>query len=1857
MQEVISVKGARHNNLKNVDFELPLNKFTVVTGVSGSGKSSLAFETLYAEGQRRYTETFSPYTRQFLDRLDKPEVDHISGIPPAIAIGQTNAIRTSRSTVGTMTEISEHLKLLFPRMAKLYSPTTGDEIKPWTADEIHDHLYKKYKDETLTLTFPVSFPKKTTWKEICDFVTAQGYRRVWIDREAIKLEGKTPPALTKLKKQSCDEFSLQLIQDRTTLTKANSPRISEGLLKALELGKGVVYAQVASKQETFTTRYHDPVDNVDYAAPTPSLFSFNSPVGACPDCKGFGRVITIDYELALPDRSLAVEDGVVKPFQTEANAECQEDLERACKAKKINTRIAFDKLPKAHQRFIIEGDPKAKDAKGNWISGKWYGVKGFFDWLESRTYKMHVRVLLARYRAYRECPTCKGSRFRDHIHLWKLNQEDGKTGLTLAEINETPLKDLSPFFDKVHCKDESDEILLEQLRSRLRYLNQVGLGYLTLNRTSRTLSGGEVQRVNLTTCLGSSLVGTLFVLDEPSIGLHSRDVHALIGVLRSLQKRGNTVVVVEHDENMMRHADHLLELGPRSGAYGGELTFEGNLEKLLKDKKSLTGQYLAGSKFISIPEQRRPIHQGKKKQTDFLEFHEITKNNLDELSIDLPLRRLVGITGVSGSGKSTLAYEGIFKGISTELRRAVEEPARIKAIKGITLIDDVILVDQTPLTKTPRSTPLLYLGVYDAVRELYAMSEDAMSAGLNAPYFSFNSGNGRCERCQGTGYEKIEMQFLSDIFVRCPACEGKRFKKFVLQVRYRGLNIHELLETPVDQAIEFFRKEVEPEHNKEERLRNKIADGLELLAQVGLGYLSLGQPLNQLSGGESQRLKLITHIREAASATQDGKTRLFILDEPTTGLHFDDIRVLTGVLQKMVDLGHSVVVIEHNLDVIKSVDWVLDLGPEAGVDGGQLIGSGTPEEIAANPKSHTGAYLKPLLWETSTDELPPAPWKLSEKEQTKSEKLLADASQIQIHGARHHNLKNINVNIPLQKMVVLTGLSGSGKSSLAFDLLFSEGQRRYLDCLNTYARNFIEQLERPDVDSITGIPPTVAIEQRTTSGGAKSTVATVTEIYHFLRLLYARLGQQHDPDTGEVAIQQSADEIEARLRKQLKDGELSLLAPLVKGRKGVYKEIAAWAQRKGFPYLRVDGKWIEPEKFKALDRYKEHDIDLVVGNIDSKSKQLSVLIQQALAYGKGTLYAVDNHSRESIYSTQLYCPGTGRSFEELDPRLFSFNSPHGWCEECQGYGTVLAVKADGDTEAEREMSLELAREGMEDTEKEVCPACNGARLNEVARAVTFKGKSITEINAMTVKELEAFMKKVKLKGRAAQIARDILPEIRQRLHFLNQVGLGYLTMDRSAPTLSGGEAQRIRLAAQLGSNLQGVLYVLDEPTIGLHPRDNEELLGMLRELHNRGNSLIIVEHDEDTMRQADHVIDLGPGAGRHGGTIMAEGSWDEISTNTQSITKLLVGEPFIHPERGERRKIPQRSHPSLKIEGADANNLKDIKIDLPLRRLVCLSGVSGSGKSTLMREVLEPAAKGFLKRGKNKDVPKGPWKTLECDEKFDKVIEVDQMPIGKTSRSSVATYTGLMDLLRQLFASTNEAKMRGLTPAHFSYNSGDGRCPACSGQGTIKVEMNFLPPVYVPCEQCHGKRYTDLVLGIKWKDKSIADILEMQVGDALELFESQPRIHTILEALHECGLDYLALGQTSPTLSGGEAQRLKLVTELSAARISERHSRMKNPQARNIHHLYLLEEPTVGLHLADVKRLIDIMHKLVDAGHSVVVIEHHLDVIAEADYLMDIGPEAGVAGGQVVAQGTPEQVAKSKKSHTGRFLKTLLPSG
>lgn len=1030
----IRLRGVRHHNLKNFDLDLPIGKLIVVTGLSGSGKSSLAFDTLFAEGQRRYIETFSPYARQFFDRMDKPQVDRIEGIPPAIAIEQRNAVKTTRSTVGTMTELTDYMKLLWPHLATLHCRKCGEPVRKesprdvWSTECGTRSAESRTRAELL-ITFDLPLSEKLSVGESLTLVANQGYQRLLVNGAVMRIEDAlSQPAFRT------PHSALTVVQDRLKLAPENRARFTEACEQAFHFGKGKLTVfeinsrGLPSNPRLFSNRYHCAACDIDYREPTPAIFSFNHPLGACPACRGFGRTITIDYNRTIPDRTKSLAGGAVKPWQVGHGLESQRDLARMCKARGIPMNLPFAKLSPEQQRLVIEGDPDyGKDDEHEWPRA-WYGVKGYFRWLESKAYKMHVRVLLSRYRAYTTCPDCHGKRLQSESLLYKLNE------LTLSDFYQLPVRDALAFVAKMvgrgvstapssangaarrsedtapyPSRSDSSAVLalndalpqrknfrdigagcsnetlpandplrfaLQEVQARLHYLDQVGLGYLTLDRPTRSLSGGETERVNLTTCLGTRLVNTLYVLDEPSVGLHPRDTARLVSIVKQLRDVGNTVVVVEHEPAVMRAADHIVDLGPGHGESGGQIVYAGPFDGILTDEYSLTGQYLSGRKQIEPP-ALRPVNS----RTPKLCVENANVNNLKNISIEIPLNRFVCLTGVSGSGKTTLTREVLYPLLQEKLNANLQitESTSDEAdsesesaicnpqsaiVSGSESLGEVVLVDQSSLGRTPRSNPIVYIGAFEPIREIFAMSEAAKQQGLNASAFSFNSAQGHCEKCRGAGFEKIEMQFLSDVFVKCPQCNGRRYRDHILGVKVQSptskvqsqpWSIADLLDATIDEVIAFL------SGLPESRQCRRALAGMKLLQDVGLGYLRAGQPINTLSGGESQRLKLVSHLAESAVTNHEPRTtnkpKLFIFDEPTTGLHFDDVRVLVDVFQRLVDNGHSLLVIEHNLELIRCADWLIDLGPDGGDQGGEVVALGTPDQVAGNKRSFTGLAL------------------------------------------------------------------------------------------------------------------------------------------------------------------------------------------------------------------------------------------------------------------------------------------------------------------------------------------------------------------------------------------------------------------------------------------------------------------------------------------------------------------------------------------------------------------------------------------------------------------------------------------------------------------------------------------------------------------------------------------------------------------------------------------------------------------------------------------------------------------------------------------------------------------------------------
>ncbi len=1960
----IEVRGAREHNLQNVSISLPRNQLIVFTGVSGSGKSSMAFDTLYAEGQRRYLESLSSYARQFIGQLPKPNVDYIGGLSPAISISQKSTGANPRSTVGTITEIYDFLRVLYARVGIGFCPKCDVPIASQTRDQIVARLQDLAESEEYLILAPVVRGQKGEYRELFESLQRQGYARARIDGEVLRLSDA--PQLQRQQKHH-----IEVVISRFSPRATSRAKIADAVNESLKVGENtliVIPWQEKDDKETadaeaaadereqaeedvelvssiarrkkklandliMSSEYACPTCGLSSLPPTPQLLSFNSPTGMCGICEGLGRQFTFSPDLIVPDATRSIRRGAIEllggwndlgRWQRHQLMSVSESIEKEYglqTGESITT--PWQELPEEVKREWLYGTGE-RHITFTWRGGSRpmkYG--GNFEGLIQQLLEQYrnakspsARKRFEKYMERRNCDACGGTRLNLQARQLRLESafrpEKSNAWLNLPQLCRLPIDKCLRFLSELKLGELEQRIASEALReicNRLQFLLNVGLDYLSLDRTAPTLSGGESQRIRLASQIGSGLVGVLYVLDEPSIGLHPRDNDRLIDSLKALRDQGNTLLVVEHDEDTMRAADLILDFGPGPGVRGGEIVSLGDLAGLAENQNSLTGQFLSGKLKIPFPEVRR--HGNEK----CIRVRGATHNNLKNIDVDIPLGKLVCVTGVSGSGKSSLINEVVVPVLRRQLHAAEDVPGEHKSLEGIEHLDKVIAIDQSPIGRTPRSNPATYVKVFDEIRSLFVALPEAKRRGYQPGRFSFNVTGGRCESCEGNGSNRLEMDFLADLWVTCPVCEGRRYNHETLQVKFKDKSIAEVLDMDIQQALLLF--ENVP----------KIAEKLQTLHDVGLDYIKLGQPSPTLSGGEAQRIKLAKELSRRGT----GST-LYLLDEPTTGLHFHDIRLLLKVLQDLVDLGNTVLVIEHNLDVIRAADWLIDIGPEGGEAGGEVVFVGTPDDIVHCAASYTGRAL--------AKHIAAPPIKPSSKKRSSAKgKAVLPTPMLRVQGAVEHNLKDVSLEIPHRAMSVFCGPSGSGKSSMAMDTIYAEGQRRYVESLSSYARQFVGQMPKPRVERIEGLAPAIAIEQKSVAHNPRSTVGTVTEIYDYLRVLMARLGEPHCPNCDKPVSNQTADDITNHLLAFEEGTRLVLAAPLVWQPSHDPEHMWQDLRTSGLVRVRINGKTVSLDDVPALSSTVSYDIEAVVDRVtisQANRSRIAESVELALSLGNGNMLALEPrddldeiHWTSTRHSQHLACKACGHSLQMLTPQSFSFNSPLGWCSDCEGLGTQTGTSPalllaphltlrqgairmwpamhDGDSEAtlaETELSapmleafcksvgisLDIPVERLTAGQRRkllygageqwievstskgtkfefqwrglfpalehaaklsptlrtqlnpfvaevACSACDGSRLNPDAAAVKFRGLTVGDFTQATMKWFHDQVTSWKLTKREQEIAGELVRELAARSEFLLDVGLEYLSLSRPANTLSGGESQRIRLSSQLGSGLCGVLYVLDEPTIGLHPRDNIRLIGALKKLRDLGNTLLVVEHDRDVIEGSDQICDFGPAAGRFGGELVAQGTAKQLTRNKSSVTGPFLNDTQTIPVPAQRRSAELGW---IELCGARANNLRDVDISIPLRRFTVVTGPSGSGKSTLINDVLFPALSKRLAKTSTKKLP---FKSIQGVDLIDKVIRVDQSPIGSNPSSTPATYTGVFDLIRQLYSQLPNSRALGYTPRQFSFNVPGGRCEKCEGHGQLKIEMHFLPDVWVQCDSCHGRRFTEEVLSVDYHGFSIHDVLEMQIGQATEVFSDIPKIRRTLQTLVDVGLDYVSLGQSAPTLSGGEAQRVKLAAELS------------RPDTGKT--LYLLDEPTTGLHFVDIIKLLEVLQRLVDLGNTVLVIEHNLDVIKAADWVVDLGPEAGSQGGQIVFAGTPEGLVEHARSTTpGRKSPSAKPS-
>jgi excinuclease ABC subunit A len=1869
--EPIVLKKVFVHNLKGVDLTLQPRQLIVFTGVSGSGKSSLAFDTIYAEGQRRYIESLPHSAKRFLGGLPKPRVESVSGMAPTIAIAQGFAGKTPRSTIGTITGIYDYLRVLFARVATPYCPVSQEPVSVQSQEKILASLQKIATGTKIFILSPYAKGKKGSFTEDFAEFMSKGFTRLRIDGQIVALTGEE-----RLDEQKAHD--IDIVIDRLTISKESWPRLAESAIQALELGKGFfsAYDPQADEETFFSQLAYSKKSGLSYEPLEPSDFSFNHPAGMCPRCHGLGVVQEFNLQQVInPDLSIS-EDccSIASSYQTVRYGNIYRSLARQ---HQFDATAPWKELSAQAQHIFLYGTEQKwtkvtfthPEKKTRWTEFvRWRGV----------LHEAHERLIAAKSELYRKkmaeqmiesvCPACQGARIKPYPAAARLD------GQTIAQITRLTLEESLQFFERLRLSEQDQMIaedLVREIRQRLLFLIRVGVQYLSLDRTAPSLSGGESQRVRLASHIGAGLMGAIYVLDEPSIGLHPADHHKLIDTLLALRNLGNTVIVVEHDLDTMLAADTIVDVGPGAGECGGRILAQGSVDDIARSPASLTGAYLSGRKTIPVPAKRR------KKGKDRLQIMGASHHNLKNIDVSIPLNLFVCVTGVSGSGKSSLISDILSPALANHLCQARMPVGAHRSIGGIQHLDKVITIDQSPIGRTPRSNPATYVKLLDDIRDLFADLPQSRLRGFTASHFSFNVQEGSCSYCHGAGIVPIDMDFMEEAEIQCPQCRGQRYDPAILSISFKEKNIHDVLELSVDHALQLF--ESIPS------LRKK----LHVLQKIGLGYLRLGQPSTTLSGGEAQRIKLAKElIRPCTTKT------LYILDEPTTGLHFDDIQRLIDVLQELVDKGSTVVVIEHNVDLIKCADWIIDLGPQAGVHGGELIGQGTPEQ-AAKLSTPTAAALKRGLHPAAYPPKPQIPLRQSHP-------------FIEIKNAAQNNLKHISLAIEQGKTTVLTGPSGSGKSSLAFETLYAEGQRRYAETLSGYARQAIEQMPKPKVDGITGLPPVIALEQKTGGLNPRSTIGTITEIYDYLRVLYANLGVAYCPESGLKITQISKETVVERVLALPLQEKIQILAPLPLPRKESFQEMADRLNSDGFLRIRLNGTVYSLDEEVPYDPQRKNDLCLIVDRLTvnpaSKSRLYESVSKAASRSNGIVVIARETQEMEDLYFNLSFAvEKTGKSYAPVTAQTFSFNAQSGMCPECQGLGAIYGAQIDSDRSIMRKSLLSLLKKlfdrkstagALQSVEKilqaahidplqplhllpkeqisfivngsadiwiktksglklrwiglhpaierlarfarpeirhiltgrlasHTCPSCAGDRLNPLARHVRIGAMSLPQLCALSIRKALDFIQTITPPEEKASLLKETFSQLKKSLSFLITIGLDYLSLDRAAPTLSGGELQRIRLARQLGSGLTSCLYILDEPTIGLHPHNSSQLLKALDQLRNLGNTLVLIEHDPMVVRTADYLFDFGPKAGKEGGYITARGTLAEILSNPQSLTGAYLSGRKAIPIPCKRRPFS----PDIRIENASLHNLKQIDIAFARGAITCLTGVSGSGKSTLMHHLIRPAAELALQSKRQPDPIELHGARLFGLRAFEKALAIDQSPIGQTARADVSSYTEIQPLLRAHFASLPSARAKGLLGRCFSPNHIRGMCRTCWGLGYKTVDLQFLPAVRIPCDACHGHRLNPVSLGIFYKEKQFGQVLEMTVSEALVFFNAIPKIARRLQTVIDVGLGYLQLGQEVASLSGGEAQRLRLSRELAKRETGNT--------------LYLIDEPTTGLHSEDIAQLLTIFHRLADRKNTLLLIEHNLDVIMNADYLINLGPGAGDDGGRVVAQGTPEQVAST----------------
>jgi len=1580
----IAIKGTRTNNLKNISLCIPHNKFIVVTGVSGSGKSSLVFEILAKEGQRRYFETLPSFARQFMGKLNRPDVDEIEGLSPVIAIGQRAIGLHARSTVGTMSDIYDLLRLLFAR--------TG------------------ITDATISLSR--------------------------------------------------------------------------------------------------------------------ALFSFNSEVGKCTSCNGIGKQEEIDLNCLISSPEKSIREGALAPTLPNGyimySQVTIDVLNQVCVAEGFSVDVPWNELTDIQREVILHGSDKIKVPFGKHSLEsrlKWTGIKA--KPREEGHYKGMLPIMsdilrrdrnanILKYVHAITCPACNGSRLNSDALGVTVH------GKSIAEIVSLELNELNSWI-QANTWETVAAAIIDKIESQVDLLEDLGLGHLTLDRPSKSLRSSEIQRIRVANQILVPLSDVLYVFDEPSIGLHREENERLIYHFKQLVKKGNTVIVVEHNLDTITSADHIIEIGPKAGVNGGDLIFNGAFSEFSKQEKlaATSPTYRA----IKIGAAKSDL--ATKKERGSIQLFGCHERNLKNIDVDFKLGKLNVVSGKSGVGKSSLVKGTLLKAVQQQLGIEVDEPAKLSSHKNIDSINKLIFIDHSPIGKTPRSNPATYLGLSDHIRDIYAKQPESKAQGFTKSRFSFNNKGGRCESCQGAGKTQIGMHFLGNVDLMCGTCNGDRFNEETLQVKYNGLSIAECYKLSINEAIAFFEDQ------------KKVLSGLSILQEIGLGYLILGQSSTTLSGGEAQRIKVANQLQK-----KDGGDTLYVIIEPSIGLHHDDIKSLFQLFDSITQKGNTIVCIEQNKAIIGWSDWHIELGPKSGAAGGTIVHQGVPKEYRENAMSEAKSEVP-----NSTVQ-----------------------NEIVLNGVTTHGLKNINVRIPKNQLTVVTGLSGSGKSSLVYDTLFAESNARFTESLSTYNRSFLQQNSEAEIASFSGLGPAIGINRKGGAPSKRSTVGTLSGVYDAFRLLYSRIAQhegesytaQHFSFNHHLGACPECEGLGVKLKC---DPDAIVVSPeksILEGAISVNKAIGYYADANG--------------QFMATLKEVAKQKNL---NIERPWQELSAEVKDMMLYGTG----------DEIWEvTWEYTTKSRKGTQELTAK---------WLGLCTNI----------DDEYKRKLHNKNIKNLEELLHNVECPTCHGSRLKPELLKTKFLGKNIHEISHISIASCLELIEDIdnKVDEVVLAISKVVLPAVKKSLKTIADLGLGYLNLDRAVSSLSGGERQRVTLAGQLSTHLFGVLYVLDEPTIGLDEGQVAVLSDALKSIVANGNTVVVVEHDISFIKSADYLIEMGPGAGNLGGEVIYQGKVSDIAKAKESVTYQLLHNPGDTPVKKQNKK----GEP-FGVGGAFANNLKNVDVNFYSRQITAVKGVSGSGKSSLIKEVL------YSSWLKNRPVN---CVSVNGLEQFDEVLLIDQEALKQSRLSTTVSYTGIIEQIKTEFSKTEFAKKAGLKKADFSYQSKNGKCATCGGNGKLKTSMDFMSDIWLTCDTCKGMRYNDTILACKFKERSIGEVLDMTVQEAIEFFDSGTLAENLV-VLKRVGVGHLLLGQSGNTLSGGEAQRLKLATAML--------------QKRKGTTLYLFDEPSTGLHYFDILQLINVFQLLVDQGDTVLFIEHNNTLIESADQMITLGPGSGESGGELM---------------------------